>query len=68
MLALIPVAVVLTVSLLELALADRKFGLFSGGFGMSRAVDAPGELALFLAGYVAAQASWVSPGGRWRFG
>lgn len=56
LLAVVPVAVVLVVSLLELALADRKFGLFSGGFGMSRAVDAPGEVALFLAGYVSAQA------------
>jgi hypothetical protein len=56
LLALGPVAVVLAVALLELALADRKFGLFTGGFGMSRAVDAPGEIALFLAGYAAAQA------------
>ena len=56
LLALAPVMVVLAVSLLELALADRKFGLFSGGFGMSRAVDAPAEVALFLAGYVSAQA------------
>jgi hypothetical protein len=42
-------------SLLEVLLADRKFGLFSGGFGMSRAVDTPGERALFFAGYLAAQ-------------
>lgn len=55
-LALAPLAVVLVASLLELALADRKFGLFTGGFGMSRAVDAPGEIALFVGGYVAAQA------------
>jgi hypothetical protein len=53
--ALIPVAVVLAVSLVELELANRKFGLFSGGFGMSRAVDRPGEIALFAAGYAAAQ-------------
>jgi hypothetical protein len=50
-----PLAVVLAVSLLELALADRKYGLFSGGFGQSRAIDTPGEIALFLAGYAAAQ-------------
>jgi hypothetical protein len=50
-----PVAVVLGVSLLELALADRKYGLFTGGFGQSRAVDTPGEIALFFAGYAAAQ-------------
>ena len=54
--ALAPLAIVLAVSVLELALADRKFGLFSGGFGMSRAVDGPGERALFFAGYAAAQA------------
>ena len=54
--ALAPLAVVILVSLVELALANRKFGLFTGGFGQSRAVDAPAELALFLTGYVAAQA------------
>ena len=31
----------------ELALADRKYGLFSGGFGQSQAVDTPFELAAF---------------------
>jgi hypothetical protein len=50
-----PAAVVLAVSAVELALADRKYGLFSGGFGQSRAVDGPGEVMLFLAGYAAAQ-------------
>lgn len=54
--ALAPLAVVALVSLVELALADRKYGLFTGGFGQSRAVDTPGELALFLTGYLAAQA------------
>ena len=56
LLAWFPVAVVLALSLVELALADRKYGLFSGGFGQSRALDTPGEIALFLAGYAAAQA------------
>lgn len=56
LLALAPVAVVVTVSLIELLLVDRKFGLFTGGFGMSRAVDTPAERALFAAGYIAAQA------------
>src|SRR6476469_4829621 len=54
--ALVPVAVVLAVSLIELLLADRKFGLFTGGFGMSRAVDTLPERALFLAGYASEQA------------
>ena len=53
--ALMPLGIVLAVSLVELELADRKFGLFSGGFGMSRAVDRPVEMALFAAGYAAAQ-------------
>lgn len=49
-------AVLLVISLIELALADRKFGLFTGGFGQSRAVDTSAELMAFLAGYGAAQA------------
>ena len=55
-LALAPCAVVLAVALLELALADRKFGLFTGGFGTSRALENLGERALFCAGYAAAMA------------
>jgi len=55
MIALAPLAIVALVSLVELALADRKYGLFTGGFGQSRTVGAPGEIALFLAGYLAAQ-------------
>lgn len=52
----LPIAIVIAVSAVELALADRKYGLFTGGFGQSRAVDTASELALFLAGYMAAQA------------
>src|SRR3954470_5415518 len=40
----------------ELALADRKYGLFSGGFGQSQAVDAPLELAAFTAALLGCQA------------
>ena len=40
----------------ELALADRKYGLFSGGFGQSQAVDTPFELAAFAAAVLACQA------------
>ena len=40
-------------STVELAIADRKYGVFSGGFGTSSAVDRPGEIALFAAGYAA---------------
>lgn len=51
---LVPGAIVL-VSLAELAVADRKYGLFSGGFGQSSAVNGAAELALFACGYLAAQ-------------
>lgn len=49
--------VVLAVSLVELLIADRKYGVFTGGFGQSRAVDTLAEQALFALGYVAAQGS-----------
>lgn len=44
---------------LELALADRKYGLFTGGFGQSQAVDRLAERALFLVSYAAAMAMLV---------
>lgn len=47
--------VMLLVSLVELAIADRKYGVFTGGFGQSTAVDTTGELAIFLIGFVLAQ-------------
>jgi len=40
----------------ELALADRKYGLFSGGFGQSQAVDTPFELAAFTGALLGCQA------------
>jgi phosphoglycerol transferase MdoB-like AlkP superfamily enzyme len=40
---------------LELALAERKWGLFGGGFGASHVVDRPGEIALFMLGLLPAQ-------------
>ena len=43
----LPAAVFLTLAL-ELALAERKFAIFAGGFGQSRAIDTAGETALFL--------------------
>lgn len=54
--AMIPASVMLTVALVELVLANRKYGLFTGGFGQSRAVDSLPEMALFFAGYAAAMA------------
>jgi len=50
----VPLAMLL-VGALELAVADRKYGIFSGGFGQSTTVDMPGELAIFLTGFVLAQ-------------
>ena len=44
---------------LELALADRKYGLFTGGFGQSQAVDTLAERGLFLIGYAASMAMLI---------
>jgi len=41
---------------LELALAERKFAVFGGGFGASHVVDRPLEWALFLPGLLIPQA------------
>ena len=51
---LVPLAV-LGLSAVELAVADRKYGVFTGGFGTSSAVDRPWEMALFAVGYAASQ-------------
>ncbi|MEH6662642.1 MAG: sulfatase-like hydrolase/transferase [Parasphingorhabdus sp.] len=44
---------------LELALADRKYGLFTGGFGQSQAIDTFAERAIFLVGYISSMAMLV---------
>jgi hypothetical protein len=44
---------------LELALAHRKFGLFTGGFGQSQAIDTPTELFVFLVGYFCSMAMLI---------
>lgn len=54
--AWLPLWVMLAVSAIELALANRKYSLFTGGFGQSRAVDSVPELVLFLVGYGTVQA------------
>jgi phosphoglycerol transferase MdoB-like AlkP superfamily enzyme len=51
----LPGAVFLTL-VLELALAERKFAIFAGGFGQSRAIDTFAELAAFLPALLAAHA------------
>lgn len=55
-----PLALAFFVTLaLELALVERKYGVFGGGFGASHVVDAPVELALFWLSLAAAQALLV---------
>lgn len=51
----LPATILLTL-LFELALAERKYALFGGGFGQSRALDAPLEVGAFLAALLACQA------------
>jgi sulfatase-like protein len=41
---------------LELALVERKYGLFAGGFGASHVIDRPAELWLFVLGLLPAHA------------
>lgn len=53
--ALAPIVIMFAVSAVELLLADRKYGLFTGGFGQSRAVDSPAELAVFFIAYLVVQ-------------
>jgi hypothetical protein len=50
-------AIVATVSAVELIIADRKYGVFTGGFGQPEAIDTLGERLLFLGAYVCAQAA-----------
>jgi len=48
-------ATIFVTLLVELALAERKYALFGGGFGQSRALDAPLEAAAFAAGILLCQ-------------
>jgi len=47
--------VVLVTLIAELALAERKYGLFGGGFGQSQALDAPLEILAFAAAVLGCQ-------------
>ncbi len=47
--------VILVTLLFELALAERKYALFGGGFGQSQTLDNPVEIIAFFAGFVACQ-------------
>lgn len=46
-------------STIELLLADRKYGLFTGGFGQSQAVDSVAERLVFAIGYVSALGAFL---------
>lgn len=52
-----PLALAFLVTLaLELALVERKYGVFAGGFGASHVIDRPVEAGLFAAALIAAHA------------
>ncbi|HWT13748.1 MAG TPA: sulfatase-like hydrolase/transferase [Allosphingosinicella sp.] len=53
--AILPATILVTL-LFELALAERKYALFGGGFGQSRTLDAPLEILAFAAALLASQA------------
>ena len=63
-------AIIAGVSGIELIVANRKYGIFTGGFGQSSAVTTPYELSLFALGFISAQlasgvlawkvASWIA--------
>ena len=57
--ALVILGLLAVLGMLELALADRKFGLFTGGFGQSQAVDSFAERLLFAAGYLCSMAMLI---------
>ncbi len=49
------IAVAAVTLLVELALVERKFAIFGGGFGQARTIDAPLEIAAFAAGLATSQ-------------
>jgi len=52
--AVLPVTILVTL-LFELALAERKYALFAGGFGQSQTLDTPVETLAFLVPLLACQ-------------
>ena len=50
----LPATILLTL-LFELALAERKYALFGGGFGQSQTLDTPLEIGAFLAALLPAR-------------
>jgi hypothetical protein len=45
---------------IELALVDRKYAIFSGGYGASHVLDRPLEIGLFLLGLLVSQALLIT--------
>jgi hypothetical protein len=52
-------ATALAVAFIELAIADRKYGVFSGGFGQSQSVDTTAERVVFFLAYGLSQLALV---------
>lgn len=55
----LPAVAFAALTLFEAALAERKYGLFGGGFGAMHVVDTPAEAALVLAGVALAQGALI---------
>src|SRR5687767_1426565 len=50
-----PALAFVVVTAVELALVDRKYAIFSGGYGASHVIDRPVEIGLFLLGLLVSQ-------------
>ena len=51
--------VILVTLIAELLLAERKYAIFGGGFGQSRALDNPLEIGAFCSGFCSARSSFL---------
>ncbi len=51
---------ILSTLLVELALAERKYAIFGGGFGQSQTLDTPVEILAFLVGLLACQTLFLT--------
>jgi hypothetical protein len=55
-----PALAFVVVTAVELALVDRKYAIFSGGYGASHVIDRPLEIGLFLIGLLVSQALLIA--------
>ena len=51
---------ILSTLIIELALAERKYAIFGGGFGQSQTLDRPVEILAFLVGLLACQTLFLT--------